>query len=117
VQSFGASCLRPGQRNALLYSQRLLHPVTGEPVGVVCLCFAFEDELQAIFHARSAHDGRTLAGRTLALLVDGAQQVLASSDPAWIAPGQTVPQNLTGAPRLCNHAGRTYLVQTRPCAG
>lgn len=111
VETFRASSLRPGPRNALLYSQRLLHPTTGEPVGVLCLSFAFDDELQGIFRARGAQDGRTLA-----LLVDAQQQVLASSDPAWIAPGRKVPGNGAGTPRLWTHSGRTYLVQTLPAA-
>ena len=112
VETFRASDLRPGQRHALLYSQRLLHPDTGEPVGVLCLSFAFDDELQGIFHARDAQEGRSLV-----LLVDGAQQVLASSDPQWLPVGQKVPANLSGAPRLWNHSGHTYLVQTLAAAG
>ncbi|WP_377008548.1 chemotaxis protein CheW [Comamonas endophytica] len=112
VETFRASHLRPGPRNALLYSQRLLHPATGEPVGVLCLSFAFDDELQGIFQARGAQDGRSLA-----LLVDAAGEVLASSDPQWVAPGRKVPGNEAGAPRLWTHSGRSYLVQTLPAAG
>ena len=112
VETFRASDLRPGRRHALLYSQRLLHPATGEPVGVLCLSFALDDELQGIFAARGAQDGRSLV-----LLVDAAQQVLASSDPLWLPPGQTVPANHGGAPRLWSHSGRTYLVQTLSAAG
>ncbi|MET1113632.1 MAG: chemotaxis protein CheW [Comamonas sp.] len=112
VETFRASNLRPGPRNALLYSQRLLHPDTGEPVGVLCLSFAFDDELQGIFHARGAQEGRSLT-----LLVDAGQQVLASSDPLWLPPGQKVPQNPDGAPHLWTHSGRSYLVQTLPAAG
>lgn len=112
VETFRASDLRPGQRHALLYSQRLLHPASGEPVGVLCLSFAFDDELQGIFHARTAQEGRSLA-----LLVDADQQVLASSDPLWMPLGQKVPQNQSGAPCLWTHSGRTYLVQTLRAAG
>ncbi|MEG3061209.1 MAG: chemotaxis protein CheW [Comamonas sp.] len=112
VETFRASDLRPGQRHALIYSQRLLHPVTGEAVGVLCLSFAFDDELQGIFQARGAQQGRSLA-----LLVDASQQVLASSDPLWIGVGIKVPGNLSGAAQLWTHSGRTYLVQTIAAAG
>jgi len=112
VETFRASSLRPGARRALLYSQRLLHPATGEPVGVLCLSFAFDDELQGIFHARAAQEGRSLA-----LLVDAQQQVLASSDPLWMPLGQRVPANPDGTPRLWTHSGRAYLVQTLTTAG
>ncbi|MEZ4128554.1 hypothetical protein, partial [Salmonella enterica] len=53
VESFGPTDLRPGKRHALLYSHRMLHPQTREPVGVLCLSFAFADEMQGIFQARS----------------------------------------------------------------
>ncbi|RIX72516.1 chemotaxis protein CheW [Acidovorax cavernicola] len=112
VETFRASDLRPGRRHALIYSQRLLHPTTGEPAGVLCLSFAFDDELQGIFHARGAQEGRSLA-----LLVDANQQVLASSDPLWVEVGVKVPENLSGSPRLWPHSGRTYLVQTVAAAG
>jgi chemotaxis signal transduction protein len=112
VETFRASDLRPGKRHALIYSQRLQHPVTGEVVGVLCLSFAFDDEMQGIFHARGAQQGRSLA-----LLVDASQQVLASSDPRWLQVGVKVPANLCGAPCLWTHCGRTYLVQTSAAAG
>lgn len=112
VETFRASDLRPGKRHALIYSQRLQHPTTGEVVGVLCLSFAFDDELQGIFRARGAQEGRSLA-----LLVDASQQVLASSDPLWLQVGVKVPANLSGAPCLWTHSGRTYLVQTSAAAG
>lgn len=34
---------------ALIYSYRVDHPQTGEPLGVLCLMFKFEDELKSIF--------------------------------------------------------------------
>ncbi|MCT9811952.1 chemotaxis protein CheW [Acidovorax sp. Be4] len=111
VETFRASDLRPGKRHALLYSQRLLHPLTGETVGVLCLSFAFDDELQGIFHAHAPQDCRSLR-----LLVDARQQVLASSDPQWLPPGVRVPVNPSGAAQLWTHSGRTYLVQTAHAA-
>lgn len=112
VETFRASDLRPGKRNALIYSQRMLHPVTREPVGVLCLSFGFEGEMRGIF------DSRGQAGkRSIALLLDGAQQVIASSDPWWIANGATVPVNEAALPELFVFGGRAYLVQTIAAAG
>lgn len=122
VETFRATNLRPHQHQALIYSQRMLHPHTGAPIGVLCLSFDFEGEMQGIFAARAAglqgssHD-HGHGAPSLGLLVDGAGQVLASSDAHWIAADTTVPMNHDSAPRLHIHAGRTYLVQTVPSAG
>ena len=112
VETFRATDLRPGKRHALIYSHRMLHPRTGEPAGVLCLSFAFDSEMQSLFHARRSDDLRSIA-----LLLDAQQRVVASSDPHWIAEGTAVPVNPDGAPQLYVHSGRTYLVQTVCAAG
>ena len=45
VETFRASDLRPGKQQALIYSRRMLHPDSGAVVGVLCLCFNFEQEM------------------------------------------------------------------------
>lgn len=112
VESFGPSDLRPGKRHALLYSHRMLHPQTREPVGVLCLSFAFADEMQDIFRARGQGEQRQIP-----LLLDSGHRVIASGDPLWIPVGAQVPVNEAGAPALQVHAGRAYLVQTMAAAG
>ena len=112
VETFRATDLRPGKRNALIYSQRMLDPRTSEPVGVLCLSFAFEGEMQGIFHSRTNGDKRSIQ-----LLLDRCNRVIASRDPLWIPVGAQVPVNPLGAPDLLVHGGRTYLVQTVAATG
>lgn len=107
VESFGPSDLRPGHAQALIYSHRMHHPVTGEVVGVLCLVFDFDGEMQGIFQPRS-----TQACAQIALLTNASGTVLASSDAHWIGLGQHLPPHQNGATRVYLHAGRTYLVQT-----
>lgn len=107
VETFRHTNLRPHQAQALLYTQRMLHPQTGQPCGVLCLSFDFLGEMSGIFAGSSAADGRCVA-----LLLNDQNRVLASSDAHWIAPGTVVPINQNGAPDLYIHSGRTYLVQT-----
>lgn len=107
VETFRATPLRPGKEHALIYSQRMLDPRSGQPVGVLCLSFAFHSEMEGIFHARQSEDKRNIA-----LLLDGDKRVIASGDPLWIPIGAQVPVNPGGAPQLLVHSGRTYLVQT-----
>lgn len=112
VETFRASDLRPAKRRALIYSRRMLHPDSGVPVGVLCLCFNFEEEMEGIFRALGDEEGRSLL-----LLLDADGSVIASGDPAWVAPGAQVPVHRDGDERLLLHAGREYLVRTRPAAG
>ncbi|MGE4376546.1 MAG: chemotaxis protein CheW [Burkholderiaceae bacterium] len=112
VETFRATPLRPGKEHALIYSQRMLDPRTGQPAGVLCLSFAFHSEMEGIFHARQGRNQRNIA-----LLLDADDRVIASSDALWIPVGAQVPVNLGGAPQLLVHGGRTYLVRTVAAQG
>ncbi|MDY7574342.1 chemotaxis protein CheW [Actimicrobium sp. CCI2.3] len=112
VETFRASDLCPGKRDALIYSRRLCHPETGAVVGVLCLCFAFEEEMARIF---STH--RDPAGRSNMLLLDAGGSVIASADPGWMPLGTRVPVNHDATPRMMMSGGREYLVCTTGSAG
>ncbi|HEY0844647.1 MAG TPA: chemotaxis protein CheW [Noviherbaspirillum sp.] len=112
VETFRATDLRPGKKQALIYSRRMLHPDTGVPVGVLCLCFHFEEEMAGIF--RSHRDAEE---RSNMLLLDGDNRVIASADERWIPPGAVVPVNREGGSRLMVYGGREYLVRTFSAEG
>lgn len=112
VETFRCSDLRPGRREALIYSRRMLHPDTGAVVGVLCLCFAFEAEMARIF---STHRDRS--ERSTMLLLDAGNRVIASADQLWIPLGAQVPVNRDANPSLLMYAGREYLVRTYTSAG
>jgi chemotaxis signal transduction protein len=107
VETFRASDLRPGKQKALIYSRRMHHPQTGLVVGLLCLCFNFEAEMQGIFESHGDPDKRSNM-----LLLDGNHRVIASADPLWVPLGSKVPVNLDAAPQLRMFAGREYLVRT-----
>ncbi|OWW19452.1 chemotaxis protein CheW [Noviherbaspirillum denitrificans] len=112
VETFRHTDLRPGKKQALVYSRRMLHPDTGSPVGVLCLCFHFEEEMAGIF--RSHRDAEE---RSNMLLLDGDNRVIASADERWIPPGAVVPVNRDASPRLMVYGGREYLVRTFSAEG
>ncbi|WP_343731795.1 chemotaxis protein CheW [Duganella sp.] len=112
VETFRATDLRPGQPRALVYAHRMRHPDSGAPIGVLCLCFHFEQEMAAIFAAY-----RDPAQRANMLLLDAHDQVISSADPLWIPAGVRVPTNPDGQPRLLMFGGREYLVRTFSAAG
>lgn len=112
VETFRASDLRPGKERALMYSRRMHHPQTGAVVGILCLCFHFEEEMSGIF---SSH--RDAEARANMLLLDGDDRVIASADPLWIPVGTRVPVNRDGNARLMLFCGREYLVRTFSSGG
>lgn len=112
VETFRATDLRPLKKEALVYSRRMLHPDTGAPVGVLCLCFHFEEEMAGIFRSHRDADERANM-----LLLDGDNRVIASADELWIPVGATVPVNRSAEPKLMIHGGREYLVRTLAAAG
>lgn len=112
VETFRATDLRPGKPHALIYSQRMLHPRSGEPVGVLCLSFSFQEEMQGIFHSRQNENARNIA-----LLLDADNRVIASADPLWVPIGARVPVHQNGASPVLLYGGRTYLTQTVAAQG
>ncbi|WP_255576206.1 chemotaxis protein CheW [Comamonas sp. Y33R10-2] len=116
VQVFGATDLLPNQPSGLIYAHRMLHPVTQQPVGVLCLCFDFEGEMQGLWDERASAGGDE-ADTSIALLLDAQGQVLASSDRHWIGVGLQLKPHKNGANPLLTHGGRTYLVQSEVPAG
>lgn len=107
VETFRATDLRPGKHEALIYSRRMQHPDTGAVVGVLCLCFHFEEEMAGIFRSH-----RDPGARANMLLLDAANRVISSADERWIPVGAVVPVNRAGDPRLMIYGGREYLVRT-----
>lgn len=107
VETFRATDLRPGKHEALIYSRRMHHPQTNAVVGVLCLCFHFEEEMAGIFRSH-----RDPAQRANMLLLDKDNRVIASADPLWIPTGTTVPVNRNADPRLVVYGGREYLART-----
>jgi chemotaxis signal transduction protein len=107
VETFRATDLRPAKKQALIYSRRMLHPDTGVPVGVLCLCFHFEEEMAGIFRSH-----RDAGERSNMLLLDGGNRVIASADELWIPAGAVVPVNRSASPQLMVYGGREYLVRT-----
>lgn len=112
VETFRFSDLRPGKERALIYSRRMLHPQTGAVVGILCLCFHFEEEMAGIF---SSH--RDAEARSNMLLLDADNRVIASADKLWIPVGTEVPVNRDGNASLMLFCGREYLVRTVSSGG
>lgn len=111
VETFRATDLRPHQSSALIYSRRMT-AADGRVIGLLCLSFDFEREIQGIFASR-----RDPEARSLMLLLDGQQRVIATADPQWMPVGTTVPVHHDRAARMAVVSGRQYLIRTGRAEG
>ena len=112
VETYRASDLRPSREKSLIYSKRMLHPESGAVVGVLCLCFNFEEEMASIF---KSHGDAT--GSSVMLLLDADNRVIETSDRLWVPVNALVPTNHQAESNLSMFAGREYLVRTLSSEG
>lgn len=112
VETFGPCDLQPALANSLIYSCRIREhdgPGAGT-LGVLCLCFRFEDEMRGIFAglAQSKHD--------LFAILDSGGRVIASSDPVQLALGSK-PEQVPDESRVVGHGNRRYFAKTAATHG
>lgn len=112
VETFRASDLQPQRRTAHIFSA----PVTdggaagGRVLGVLCLCFRFDDEMQSVF-ANLARPGETLA------ILDAEGKVIASSDHGVLSLGAALRSHGRDGIGLMQHGREGYLSATRATRG
>lgn len=104
VEIFRTTDLFPKANNQLIYAYRVESEVDQTPLGVICLCFKLEDELNGVFKGLTQED----ALATLVML-DTQQTVIASSRQDVIPHGihVKVKENQTFSLVFCN--GKEYL--------
>jgi chemotaxis signal transduction protein len=110
VETFDRSVLFPRDGRKLIYSYRVVDQ--GRTLGVLCLCFKFNDEIAGIFAKLSDVADWTIYG-----FLDAQGQVLASSDPWQMPIGAPVPLALQNDGAVVRFAGREYLAISRRTQG
>jgi chemotaxis signal transduction protein len=110
VETFRKSDLLPDQGRSLIYSYRVSDG--NRVLGVLCLCFRFEDEVAGIFaKLRSAGDWTVFA------FLDADGTVIASSDPWQLPLGAPLTLACDEGGRVIRFGGREYLATTRRTQG
>lgn len=107
VETFRRSDLRPSLNRSLIYSQKIEHPDSGEQIGVLCLCFRFEDEMQGIFS-----NLKNKGDKSVMLLLDRDGGVIASSDEDHVRIGRTLEMVIKDEYSVVDFAGRSYIAKT-----
>lgn len=107
VETFRRSDLRPGHDDSLIYSRRITDPASGQPIGVLCLCFPLAVEMDGVFAGL-----RTGADRSVMLMLDRGGCVIASSDADHIPKGKQLATAFAGDYEIVSYAGREYFAKT-----
>jgi len=116
VETFGKTNLRPGVDRALIYSKRILDPLDDSVIGVLCLSFRFDNEMDGVFRSLQKRGDKVAM-----LLLNADSVVIATSDPDHVPLGRVIEAvregNVYGVTQF---AGREYLSVThrgRPYQG
>lgn len=112
VETFRESDLAKGEDTPLIYAYRVMSADGSHPVGVLCLCFRFQDECRRIFDNLVAEDDWTVV-----TILDQDGHIVASSDIYQFPVGARLERVLDEDSRIVRFAGREYLATTRPTAG
>lgn len=109
VEVFRHSDLIPDKDKSLVYAYRVTdsNDKDSRSLGVLCLCFRFENEMEGIFNnLRGENDWSVMT------ILDKAGEVIASSDPYHIPLGARLPMAVNEDFKVVRFAGRSYLAKT-----
>jgi chemotaxis signal transduction protein len=112
VETFHATDLRPHLPRALIYSRKIEDADSDRPIGVLCLCFRFENEMEGIFNSL-----KSKGDKSVMLLLDKDGTVIASSDEDHVHLGRKLEMVLDEPYRIVDFAGREYLAKTCATTG
>jgi len=109
VEAFRHSDLLESENESLIYAYRVTetNEADSETLGVLCLCFRFENEMEGVFkNLRSEGDWSVMT------LLDKTGRVIASSDTYHIPLGVVLDTSLDDEFKVTQFAGRQYLSKT-----
>lgn len=112
VETFRHSDLLPGSPNSLIYSYRVVSADGEANLGVLCLCFRFENEAAKIFANLVEPEDWSVV-----TLLDQKGTVIASSDAYHVPVGAAVRCQPGRDWSVVRFAGREYLAVTRATQG
>ena len=109
VETFRHTDLLPTEKQSLVYSFRVTENNRSDSarIGVLCLCFRFDNEMEGIFdHLSSEDDWSVLT------LLDQQGRVIASSSKYQVPVGATLETALDVDYKVIKFAGRRYIAKT-----
>lgn len=112
VERFYETEINGRLRKSLVYAHEVRSKTDDRPLGVLCLCFKFVNELETIFHNLISHNDWTIG-----VLLDEERTVIASSDPYQIPLGIKLCVDTDTDWFITRFSGREYLCVTKQSEG
>jgi chemotaxis signal transduction protein len=113
VEIYRKTDLLLNHQESLIYAYRVTNPETQKVLGVLCLCFKFEDEMHRLFNNLLSKEEWAIG-----VMLDANKQVIASSDEYQIPLGATLETTTKGVNWiLTRFAGREYIAVSRKTRG
>lgn len=112
VETFRYSELQANRRHSLIYSCKITETdqKSSQTLGVLCLCFRFDDEMHGIFANLLSSNNREIIS-----ILDAESRVIASSNAQFLPLGAKI--NNSAAISVINFQQHDYIVNTRNTNG
>ena len=109
VETFRHSDLLPNEDESLIYSYRVTesNDANSPVLGVLCLCFRFENELKSIFENLASEDDWSVL-----TLLDKNGKVIASNSPYQVPVNAEMERVLDQDYKIVKFSGRRYIAKT-----
>ncbi len=114
VETFKHHDFLPAHKKSLVYSYRVTktNDANSEALGILCLCFKFEDEMKEIFS--NLVNPKT---KECITLLNNNSEVIASSDKYHIPIGATLDTVLDSNYKVVSFGGRDYIAKSCKTTG
>lgn len=112
VETFRHSDLQPKQKHSLIYSARITetNDARSKVLGVLCLCFRFDDEMTGIFN-------NLRKGNEIIAILDQSNRVISSSAPLSLKVDDKVETISSNKSRLIKLKEEEYIARTTTTKG
>jgi chemotaxis signal transduction protein len=109
VESFKFHDFIPSKKKSLVYASKVTktNDPNSESIGVLCLCFKFQDEMKGIFN-----NLKETKNKECLTILDKDGVVIATSDKYHVNLGTVLDFNPNSKFSFISHGGRDYLVKT-----
>lgn len=114
LETFGKSNLQPLKEKSLIYTSKIYssNESTGDMIGVLCLCFRFENEVAGVFEKL-----KNINDPSVMLILDSEANVIASSDKTHVPTDIKVEMNIDKDVRVVYYRGLEYICRTTKTKG
>ncbi|MDP4151886.1 MAG: cache domain-containing protein [Bacillota bacterium] len=107
IETFDESPLQPDKKKSHIFSRKIFAENSEEVVGILCLCFRFENEMKQIFKNLSTdYDGSVI------MIVDNDNIVIASNDENQVPVGIKVELVENSNSGIVYYRGLAYIAKT-----